>query len=396
MMVRSGGEATVAGTQTQQSQDGRTSSAMVWAALASVYVIWGSTYLAIRVGIETLPPLLMASVRFLVAGGIMYAVAIRMGDRVGDRPTRQHWKSAAIIGTLLLLGGNGLVTLAEETIPSGATSLFIATVPLWLVLMARVAFKERIGMRETAGIVIGFGGLVLLAGLPGGEDLDPLGVTLLVIAPILWAIGSLYSRRAVLPKRPLVGTGMEMLLGGVACGVVAIAKGELGDVDPSTFSAASLMALAYLIVFGSLVAFTAYVWLLRNARTSLVATYAYVNPVVAVFLGWLILDEPMTSAKVIAGAVIVTGVALIVSAQQRNRLAEKVERRRRPWARWQVAVAVLGSGLALGIGLVLQNGLGVAVVAGWFAALALLGWRFGYDSRDGRDWALSRAPSADT
>jgi drug/metabolite transporter (DMT)-like permease len=152
------------------------------------------------------------------------------------------------------------------------------------------------------------------------------------------------------------------------------------------------MALLYLIVFGSLVAFTAYVWLLRNARTSLVATYAYVNPVVAVFLGWLILDEPMTSAKVIAGAVIVTGVALIVSAQHRNRLAPKgVERRRRPWTRWQVAVAVVGSGLALGAGLLLQNALGVAVVAGWFAVLALLGWRFGYDSRDGHDWTLTRA-----
>jgi drug/metabolite transporter (DMT)-like permease len=366
-------------------RQGTQSSGLVWAALGSIYVIWGSTYLAIRVGIETLPPLLMASVRFLVAGGLMYAWAIRRGDREGDRPGLREWRSAAIIGGLLLLGGNGLVTLAEETIPSGATSLFIAMVPIWLVLMASTVLKERIRAREWMGIALGFGGLVLLAGIPGGEELAPIGVTLLVIAPILWAIGSLYSRTAVLPTRPLVSTGMEMIAGGLACGVAGIAKGELGDVDPSTFSLASLLALAYLIVFGSIVAFTAYVWLLRAARTSLVATYAYVNPVVAVFLGWAILDEPITAAKVVAGMVIVVAVAIIVSAGSANRL-DRPERRRRPLARWKLGVGAMLAVATITTVAGLGDGAGFGLAVAGLAALGYLGWRVGFDSRDGADW----------
>jgi drug/metabolite transporter (DMT)-like permease len=368
-------------------------SALIWAALASVYVIWGSTYLAIRVAIETIPPLLMASARFLVAGGLLYAWSAGRGARSADPIGRRQWVAATIVGALLLVGGNGLVTLAEETIPSGVTSLFIATVPLWLVLIARLVLKERVGSREIGGILLGFAGLVLLAGLPGGEELEVGGVVMLVLAPMLWAAGSLYSRRAPLPRRPLVGTGMEMLAGGAILAVLGVARGELADVEPARFSLASISALAYLIVFGSIVAFTAYIWLLRTARTSLVATYAYVNPVVAVLLGWIILDEPMTGAKVVAGLVIVTAVAIIVSAGSTSRFEPTGTRRRGlPVARWKLIAAL---GAAVGV-VALAAGLGgwagVAVVALGLAALGLAGWRWGVDTRDGADWDVRSAP----
>jgi drug/metabolite transporter (DMT)-like permease len=288
---------------------------MIWAALGAIYFFWGTTYLAIRVGVRTMPPFLMASVRFLIAGAILYVIAIRTGDRTGDRPTRAHWRSAAIIGTALLLGGNGLVSWAEESVPSGLASLVIATVPFWLVLLARLVLKERVSLREWLGIAAGFGGLLLLINPTGAAELDLSGAGLLVIASILWAAGSLYSRNAPLPSRPLVGTAMEMLCGGAALGVVGIAAGELGRVDIAAISLESLLGLGWLIVFGSLVGFSAYVWLLRVTRTSLVGTYAYVNPVVAVLLGWAMLGEPITVQTLIAGGVIVVAVALIVSAR---------------------------------------------------------------------------------
>lgn len=288
---------------------------MIWAALGAIYFFWGTTYLAIRVGVRTMPPFLMASVRFLIAGAILYVIAIRTGDRTGDRPTRRHWRSAAIIGTALLLGGNGLVSWAEQRVPSGLASLVIATVPFWLVLLARFVLRERASIREWLGIAAGFGGLLLLINPSGGTRIDLGGAGLLVIASILWAAGSLYSRTAPLPSRPLVGTAMEMICGGVALGVAGIAFGELGRVDISAISLESLLGLGWLIVFGSLVGFSAYVWLLRVTRTSLVGTYAYVNPVVAVGLGWAMLGEPITARTLLAGGVIVVAVALIVSAR---------------------------------------------------------------------------------
>lgn len=296
------------------------SPAAIWGALALVYVVWGSTYLAIRVAVRTLPPLLMASFRFLVAGAILYAWAIRRGDR-DDRPTPAHWKSAFIIGTALLLGGNGMVVLAERTVPSGIASLLIATVPLWMVLIAWLALGERVTWREALGVAVGFGGLALLAdpGQAAGTSLT--GILLLVLASASWAAGSLYARGAALPGRPLLGTAMQMLAGGVALGVAGLVRGELAQVHPEAFSLESLLGLGYLIVFGSLVGFTAYAWLLRAARTSLVATYAYVNPIVAVLLGWSVLSEEITLRTLAAGIVIVLAVALIVSARA-------VERRR--------------------------------------------------------------------
>jgi drug/metabolite transporter (DMT)-like permease len=305
----------------------KASPGAIWAALITVYVVWGSTYLAIAVAIETLPPLLMAAVRFLIAGALLYVWAIRRGDRRSDRPTRAQWGAAAIVGTLLLLGGNGLVVLAERTVPSGIAALLVATVPLWMVLIGRTVLRERVTWLEAAGVLIGFGGIVLLVQPAGGEPIVLSGAFLLVAASLSWAAGSMYARRAPLPSRPLVGTAMQMLAGGVALLLAGIARGELAQIHPSEFSLASLLGLAYLIVFGSWLGFSAYTWLLRVTRTSLAATYAYVNPVVAVLLGWMFLREPITVRTVIAGAVIVVAVALIVSARARVANGERKAKR---------------------------------------------------------------------
>jgi drug/metabolite transporter (DMT)-like permease len=297
-------------------EPGRASPALIWLALGAVYLIWGSTYFAIREAVLTLPPLLMASVRFLVAGGLLYVWAIRRGDREADRPGVPQWRAAFIAGSLLLLVGNGGVVLAERTVPSGVAALVIATIPLWMALIDRVFFGQRLAPLAIAGLVLGFGGLGLLVGSTGDGRLDPGGMLTLLAAAIGWSIGSMYSRSAPLPARPLVATAMQMLAGGLALAIAGAIHGELGDIHPERFSTASLLGLAYLIVFGSWVAFSAYVWLLRSAPISLVSTYAYVNPVVAVFLGWAFLSEQITPQTVIAGGVIVVAVALMLSARR--------------------------------------------------------------------------------
>jgi drug/metabolite transporter (DMT)-like permease len=289
----------------------------VAAALGTVYLVWGSTYLGIRIAIETLPPFLMASVRFLVAGTLLYAWAIRRGDRAGDRPRRAQWLAALIVGGALLAGGNGVVSWGEQYISSGLAALLLATIPLWMVLFARLMFGDRLRWPAKVGVGIGFAGLVLLiAPAAGGLHLDPLPTAIVLGAAMTWAWASVYSRRARLPARPLVSTGMQMLCGAAVLAVAGIATGELSKVHLETVSLRSALALAYLIVFGSLLAFTTYVWLLQNVRTSLVATYAYVNPVVAVVLGWAVLGEHVSLRSLLAGAVIVMGVALIVTARK--------------------------------------------------------------------------------
>jgi drug/metabolite transporter (DMT)-like permease len=290
----------------------------IWAAFVAVCIVWGSTYLAIRVTVRTIPPLMSASLRFLIAGILLYAWGVRRGDRTGDRPRMIHWRSAAIIGAVMLFGGNGLVSLAEQTVPSSLAALLIASVPLWMVVIRLTVIRERSQWLEVAGLVLGFGGIVLLVDPFGGGTADPVGILLLLLAALSWASGSLYARRAPLPDRPLVGTGMEMIAGGLVCLVVSAATGEFADLDVARISAESLVGLAYLIVFGSWVGFAAYVWLLRVARTSFVSTYAYVNPVVAVFLGWAILGERITLRTLVAGAVVVAAVAVIVTAQSRR------------------------------------------------------------------------------
>jgi drug/metabolite transporter (DMT)-like permease len=297
-------------------RQGRASSAVIWLALGAVYVIWGSTYLAIREAVLTLPPLLMASVRFLVAGGLLYAWAVRRGDRETDRPRWPQWRAACIAGVLLLLVGNGGVVLAERTVPTGVAALVIATIPLWMAMIDRAFFGQRLAPLAIVGLVLGFGGLGLLVGGAGGGKLDAVGMVTLLAAAIGWSIGSMYSRTARLPSRPLVATGMEMLAGGAALAIAGALHGEFADIHPERFSTASLLGLAYLIVFGSWVAFSAYVWLLRSAPISLVSTYAYVNPVVAVFLGWAFLSEQITPRTVVAGAVILVAVAMMLSARK--------------------------------------------------------------------------------
>ncbi len=288
---------------------------MIWLALVTLYLVWGSTYLAIRVAIDTLPPLLMASVRFLIAGAILYAVSIRRGDWQHDRPGIRQWRAAIIIGAALLLGGNGGVVWAERTVASGIVALLVATVPLLMALIDRIALGRRLSRPAVIGLAVGFLGLVLLISPSGSGRFDAVGTAVALLAALSWAAGSLYSRRAPLPARPLVGTGMEMLAGGVLLGILGIAIGEAGRIQWALISLDSLLALAYLIVFGALVGFSAYLWLLRVAPTSLVSTYAFVNPVVAVLLGWVIRGEPLTLRTVLAGGVIVAAVALIVTAR---------------------------------------------------------------------------------
>jgi drug/metabolite transporter (DMT)-like permease len=287
----------------------------VAAALGIVYLVWGSTYFGIRVAIGTIPPLSMGALRFLVAGGLLYPWAVRRGDREGDRPGLAQWAAGAVVGVALLAGGNGAVSWGEQHIPSGVAALLIATVPLWMSVLGRVALRERLAWTAVLGLAVGFAGLVVLVRPSGTHRLDPLATAVVLGGALAWASGSVWSRRAPLPRRPLVGAGIEMLAGGAVLAVAAVVGGELGRIDPGAVSAASLAAVAYLVVFGSLVAFTAYAWLLRNVRTSVASTYAYVNPVVAVALGWAFGGEPVSARTLLAGAVILAGVALIVTAR---------------------------------------------------------------------------------
>ena len=296
-------------------QAGAVPALSIWLALFALYVIWGSTYLAIRVADRTIPPFLMGGVRFLIAGGLMYGWAIRRGDRQGDRPTGRQWLAATVIGGFLLLGGNGAVVWAEQHNPSGITALLIATVPLWLALLDRVVFGKRLPALAVVGLVIGFAGVILLVGGKSAGRFHVAEVIVTLIGALMWAVGSLYARRAKLPSRPLVGTGMEMIAGGALLALAGVVTGELGKVHISHISGESFLGLLYLIVFGSWIGFSSYVWLLRVAPVSLVGTYAYVNPVVAVLLGWAILSEAVSGRTILAGAIIVIGVALIILAR---------------------------------------------------------------------------------
>ena len=291
------------------------SAVAIWAALSLVYLVWGSTYLAIRVAIRTLPPLMMSGFRFLIAGGALYAFAIRRGDREGDRPEPVQWRAAAIVGATLLLGGNGAVVVAEQHISSGLAALLVAMVPIWMAVIGSTVYRERLGKTAVLGLVVGFSGLVVLLNPGSHAHASALGAGLVVFASLSWASGSLYARRAPLPARPLVATSMQMITGGALLLFAGIARGEISRFHPSSVQATSLAAWLYLVTAGSLLGFTAYAWLIRVARTSLVGTYAYVNPVVAVFLGWILLNERVTIRTLFAGAIIVAGVALIVTSR---------------------------------------------------------------------------------
>lgn len=290
----------------------------LWVALLALYIVWGSTYLAIRFAVETMPPFLHGSLRFLISGAILFIWRRAAGDTM---PTLKQWKSTAIIGTFLLLGGNGLVSLAEKTVPSGIAALVIATVPFWLVLFE--SFRAGGGkptLLSIVGLVIGFGGVFLLIGpsrITGGQQsFDPFGVILLLIAPILWALGSIYAKGANLPKSTLLSTGMQMLMGSISLLIVSLATGELNGFNLGDISMRSWWGLIYLIIFGSLVGFVSYGWLLQNSPISLMSTYAYVNPVVAVFLGWLFAGEVLNARIALATTIIIGSVILINYARQ--------------------------------------------------------------------------------
>ena len=289
-------------------------------AFAAVYIVWGSTYLAIRVGVETIPPLLMAGVRFLIAGAILYGFARWRGEAT---PTRAQWRGSAIVGACLLLLGNGGVVYGEQTVPSGVAALLVAAVPVWMVVLDWLWHgSARPTPRVVVGLVLGLLGIVLLVG-PGafgraiGGAVDPLGAAVLVTASVSWAVGSVWSRRLELPRNAILATGAEMLCGGTLLTLAGLARGEAAAVHPSAISLASAAALLYLILVGSLIGFTAYIWILAHATPARASTYAYVNPVVAVILGWAILGERLTLRMLLAAAVIVGGVILITTARAR-------------------------------------------------------------------------------
>jgi drug/metabolite transporter (DMT)-like permease len=281
----------------------------VWLALATIYVVWGSTFMAITIAVRDVPPLAAMGVRHVSAGALLLAWALPRGDRAGDRIGWTQVRAGFVFGGALFLLGHGGLAWAQQTVPSGVASLLIGTIPLWMALLDRAFFGKRLHPSATLGLVAGFIGLVILFDPLGAGSFDRVGAVVCVLSALAWASGSLYSRGAPLPHRPLVSAGLAALCGGALLLVAAAASGELGDIH---LTPDALGAIAYLVVVGTLVGFTAYVWLLRNAPTSLVATYAYVNPVIAVALGASLLGEEVTPRMLVAGAVIVGSVALIV------------------------------------------------------------------------------------
>uniref|UniRef100_A0AAU2JU91 EamA family transporter n=1 Tax=Streptomyces sp. NBC_00049 TaxID=2903617 RepID=A0AAU2JU91_9ACTN len=289
----------------------------VWTALALVYVVWGSTYLGIRIVVETMPPFLSAGARFITAGLLLAGgVAWRFGP-AALKATRAQVGSAVLVGLLLILGGNGLVVLAETSVPSGLAALLVAAVPMWVVVL-RASTGDRPPLRTLGGVLVGLAGLAVLTspGLSGAVRLS--GVLMVLVASVLWSLGSFSASKLNLPENPFTGSAYQMLAGGAGGVVVGLLRGEHHGLDLSAYSTASWAALGYLVLFGSLVAFTAYVWLLQAAPLSLVSTYAYVNPVVAVALGWLILDEALTWPIVLGGGIVVAAVGVIVSTERKK------------------------------------------------------------------------------
>lgn len=297
---------------------GQHSRATVASAFGAVYLIWGSTYLAIRVAIETLPPFLMAGARFLVAGVLLYAWCRLY--RGAPRPSRADWRDAAVTGGAMLLGGNGGVVWAEQYIPSGLAALLVATVPLFMVLLEWLwNGTERPNAGIMGGLALGFLGVLILVGAPGTAE-GNMGLVaggVILFAALSWAAGSIYSRRLAPPPTPRLGTAMQMVAGGALLAGTGVASGELGSLALAEVSASSWLALGYLIVFGSLIAFSAYVWLLRTSTPARVATYAYVNPAVALFLGWALAGEPISARTLLGSAVILASVLVVTTRDRR-------------------------------------------------------------------------------
>lgn len=317
---------------------GGPSPARIWAGIWVIYIVWGSTYLGIAVAVESIPPFVMGAIRFALAGSALLAWTILRERGAWSMPSRREVRDTTIVAALLLGGGMGLVAYGEQSVPSGLTALFIAMMPLWLAVFGRIFFDDRLPAMVVAGIGVGLVGVAILA-WPGDaslEGVEPLHLIAVIVSPMCWSIGSLFAaRRAKLPDRPLVATGLQMALGSVVLLAMALAAGEVASFDPVAVTRESLVALVYLTIVGSLLAFTVFAWLLRVAPLTKVATYAYVNPIVAVILGAIVLDEPITPRTLVAGAVIVVAVALIVTARGRSArgaTARETEAARQPAA----------------------------------------------------------------
>ena len=307
----------------------RPSTLAVAAALGSVYVVWGSTYLAIAFVVETMPPLLAAGARFITAGGALIAFLVardrwrqRRGAATAEGlrwPRRVEWRTAVIVGTLLLLGGNGMVMLAEQSVPSGIAAVIIATTPIWLSVFDAVLTRRRPSLLAIGGLLVGLAGVAILLMPASGRDaFNPAGIGILVLAAICWSSGSLYARRGPLPANHLLSTGMEQLAGGMVLLAVGTAIGEVGQFNPAAVTTQSLLGLGFLIIFGSLLAFTAYVWLLNHVAVTTVATYAYVNPVVAVALGFVFRGETLSLRSIVAASLVIGAVVAMVSGRPRD------------------------------------------------------------------------------
>ena len=313
-------EEILASNQPVQTHKKPTSQVSIWMAMISIYLVWGSTYLAIRFAVVTIPPFLMASFRFIVAGLILFVFRTIAGD---PWPTWKEWRSTSIIGIFLLVGGNGGLVWAEQRVPSSLAALLVGTVPIWMILIdwIRTGGKKP-SNKVLLSVIIGFVGMTVLF-WPGRstETIDITGAVVLVIGAISWAFGSLYSRNAIIPASPLQGTAMEMLAGGLGLFLVGTLTGEIGQVNFHAITTQSALGVFYLIVFGSLIGFASYTWVLRVAPISLVATYAYVNPLVAIILGYFIASENLgvktfVAAAIILGSVILTTIPFKVKTKQ--------------------------------------------------------------------------------
>jgi drug/metabolite transporter (DMT)-like permease len=302
----------MANTTIDSTDASRGRTLKIVAAFLAIYVIWGTTFLGIRIAVETIPAFMMAGLRFLLAGGVMLPALLAGG---GQFPKPVHWRSALIIGGLMLMGGIGLLSFAETRIPSGLAALVVTTIPIWIVLIEWLGFGgKRPDAQTFVGLGIGFGGAALLfapalKGAANSADLGGMGIVL--AGAVLFAAGSAYSRRAPQPADSRIGTAAEMLAGGALLLIVSLLTGEVGHFDPAGVSIRSMLALGYLILFGSIVGYTAFLWLLKTVEPAQAGTNFYVNPVIAVLVGWLVANESVSFQTVIAAGVILTGVAVI-------------------------------------------------------------------------------------
>jgi len=307
------------GSRAPLGQSAGRATTLVLVAFAAVYVVWGSTYLAIRIGIESFPPLILAGFRHFFVGLFLYPVLRR---KTGIKPTGANWRTAIVAGALLLFVGNGGVSWAEQTVPSGVTALLVATVSLWLVILDWLRpGGVRPAPRVAMGLLMGFAGLALLVGpahLGGSERVNPVGAAVLVIASLAWACGSLYSKHGGMPSSPMLGVAMQSFAGGAILLIAAMFAGEFRELHLGAVSMRSWLALVYLVVCGSGIGFSAYLYILQKSTAARVATYAFVNPVVALFLGWLIVGETITLRTILAAAVILTAVILVITAPHRQ------------------------------------------------------------------------------